>query len=109
MLGRVPYLLKVIWAISAMSEPTGPHGSLLVAARVSMRRHSAMSSALTIADLHFNGRVALRDILQRPSQPIARRIGCVYRAPTFTLLTTFDMAIGDVRLQICVRRWSGRL
>jgi hypothetical protein len=30
------YLLKVIWAISAMSEPTGPHGSLLVATAVSL-------------------------------------------------------------------------
>jgi hypothetical protein len=31
----VPYLLKVICAISAMSEPTGPHGSLLVAGKIS--------------------------------------------------------------------------
>jgi hypothetical protein len=51
----VSYLLKVIWAISAMSEPTGPHGSLLVAAVVSMRRGNAMSSALTIADLDLDG------------------------------------------------------
>jgi len=58
-------LLKVICAISAMSEPTGPHGSLLVAVTVNSSLVYALQ-LLTIADLDLDCRIALGDILDTP-------------------------------------------
>jgi hypothetical protein len=62
---ELTHLLKVIWAISAMSEPTGPHGSLLVAVAVS-RSPLHVLQLLTIADLDLDGRIALGDVLHTP-------------------------------------------
>jgi hypothetical protein len=53
-----------------MSDPTGPHGSLLVAGdRQSVGGSQlATRSPHTIAHLDLDGRVTLGDILRRPSQ-----------------------------------------
>ena len=50
-----------------MSEPTGPHGSLLVAGESQLPLSDCVhSKVLTIADLDLHSRVALRDILDAP-------------------------------------------
>ncbi|KAH8635833.1 ENTH domain-containing protein [Alternaria alternata] len=59
------YLLKVIWAISAISDPTGPHGSLLVAAIVSYAVCAAPWTLHTIANLDLDLAVPLGDVLDR--------------------------------------------
>ena len=64
------YLLYVILAMSAISVPVGPHGSLLVAFRVLVTDESLRCGycfAHTIPDLDLHGRVALGHILHRPN------------------------------------------
>lgn len=85
-----------------MSEPTGPHGSLLVAAAVSMRTQLEYLLSRTIAHFDLYGRIPLRDILQQ--QSVAELIAYRPGAFTLTLLTTFDMTCGHERLE----RYLGR-
>lgn len=55
---RGPYELYVIWEISCISVPVGPHGSLLVAIAIGQyiagRFNSAHGVYLTIANLHLH-------------------------------------------------------
>jgi hypothetical protein len=85
-----------------MSEPTGPHGSLLVATAVSMRTQLASMLSRTIAHFDLYGRIPLGDILQR--QSVAEHIASRPAVLTLTLLTTFDMTSGHERLKRCLRR-----
>lgn len=62
-----PYELYVIWEISCISVPVGPHGSLLVAIPIGQSTPARFDPRarvyLTIANLHLHRRVALGDIL----------------------------------------------
>jgi hypothetical protein len=48
-----------------MSEPTGPHGSLLVAVAVNLGPFYVLQ-LLTIADFDLDSRIALGDVLHTP-------------------------------------------
>jgi hypothetical protein len=88
-----------------MSEPTGPHGSLLVAVTVSLGSQWMMPASRTIAHLDLDGRIPLGNILQQPRQSMG--ILRVDGVPcTFTLRTTLDMVIASEADQMmCATPW----
>ena len=55
--------LKVICAISLISVPVGPQGSLLVAIQTSANIHHLETDSHTIANLDLHRRIPLGDIL----------------------------------------------